>query len=86
MQKNAKNGMFFYKECKRTQRMERSFVKNGCPTLEIISDIENRQPNKKMNNISSDYWQSFTSIQLKPDPIWGGKMLFSDLAEIKAES
>ena len=25
--------MFFYKECKRTQRTERSFEKNGCPTL-----------------------------------------------------
>ena len=25
--------MFFYKERKRTQRSERSFEKNGCPTL-----------------------------------------------------
>ena len=29
MQKNAKNGTFFYKECKRTQRTERSFIKNA---------------------------------------------------------
>ena len=27
--------MFFYKERKRTERTERSFEKNGCPTLEI---------------------------------------------------
>ena len=33
MEKNAKNGTFFLKERKRTQRMERSFEKNGCPTL-----------------------------------------------------
>ena len=33
MEKNGKNGTFFYKECKRTQRTERSFEKNGCPTL-----------------------------------------------------
>ena len=30
MEKNGKNGTFFYKERKRT---ERSFEKNGCPTL-----------------------------------------------------
>ena len=29
MQKNAKNGTFFYKERKRTQRTERSFIKNA---------------------------------------------------------
>ena len=29
MEKNAKIGKFFYKERKRTQRSERSFVKNG---------------------------------------------------------
>ena len=33
MQKNGKNGTFFYKERKRTERTERSFEKNGCPTL-----------------------------------------------------
>ena len=35
MEKNAKIGLFFYKEQKRTQRSERSFEKNGCPTLVI---------------------------------------------------
>ena len=35
MEKNAKIGTFFYKELKRTQRSERSFEKNGCPTLVI---------------------------------------------------
>ena len=29
MEKNAKNGTFFYIERKRTQRMERSFIKNA---------------------------------------------------------
>ena len=29
MEKNAKIGTFFYKEWKRTQRSERSFLKNG---------------------------------------------------------
>ena len=29
MEKNGKNGMFFYKERKRTQRTERSFIKNA---------------------------------------------------------
>ena len=29
MQKNAKNGTFFYKECKRMQRTEHSFIKNA---------------------------------------------------------
>ena len=29
MEKNRKNGTFFYKERKRTERTERSFVKNG---------------------------------------------------------
>ena len=33
MEKNAKIVPFFYKEQKRTQRSERSFEKNGCPTL-----------------------------------------------------
>ena len=33
MEKNGKNGTFFYKEWKRTERMKRSFEKNGCPTL-----------------------------------------------------
>ena len=33
MEKNAKIGTFFYKERKGTQRSERSFEKNGCPTL-----------------------------------------------------
>ena len=33
MEKNAKIVPFFYKERKRTQRSERSFEKNGCPTL-----------------------------------------------------
>ena len=32
-EKNGKNGTFFYKERKRTERTERSFEKNGCPTL-----------------------------------------------------
>ena len=32
-EKNGKNGTFFMKERKRTERMERSFEKNGCPTL-----------------------------------------------------
>ena len=29
--------MFFYKERKRTQRSERSFEKNGCPTLIMLN-------------------------------------------------
>ena len=29
MEKNGKNGTFFYKERKRTERTERSFIKNG---------------------------------------------------------
>ena len=33
MEKNGKNGTFFYKERKRTERMEHSYEKNGCPTL-----------------------------------------------------
>ena len=33
MEKKAKIVPFFYKERKRTQRLERSFEKNGCPTL-----------------------------------------------------
>ena len=33
MEKNGKNGTFFYKERKRTARTECSFEKNGCPTL-----------------------------------------------------
>ena len=37
MEKNAKIGTFFYKERKRTQRLERSFEKNGCPTLQICN-------------------------------------------------
>ena len=37
-EKNAKNGTFFLKERKRTQRMERSFEKNGCPTLPSKSE------------------------------------------------
>ena len=41
MQKNAKNGTFFYKERKRTQRTERSFEKNGCPTL-TVCDLQKR--------------------------------------------
>ena len=32
-EKNAKSGTFFCKERKRTRRLERSFEKNGCPTL-----------------------------------------------------
>ena len=33
MEKNGKKGTFFIKERKRTERRERSFEKNGCPTL-----------------------------------------------------
>ena len=33
MEKNAKIVPFFYKKRKRTQRSDRSFEKNGCPTL-----------------------------------------------------
>ena len=32
-EKNGKNVPFFRKERKRTERTERSFEKNGCPTL-----------------------------------------------------
>ena len=42
MEKNAKINPFFYKERKRTQRSERSFEKNGCPTLlPGVTKIEN---------------------------------------------
>ena len=37
MEKNAKIGTVFYKERKRKQRLERSFEKNGCPTLSTKS-------------------------------------------------
>ena len=33
MEKNGKNGTFFYKEQKKMERTERSLEKNGCPTL-----------------------------------------------------
>ena len=36
MEKDAKIVPFFYKERKRTQRWERSFEKNGCPTLTLL--------------------------------------------------
>ena len=37
---DKKNVPFFYKERKRTQRSERSFEKNGCPTLVNLSCFE----------------------------------------------
>ena len=37
--KNGKNGTFFYKERKRTERTECSFEKNGFPTLMFSDDI-----------------------------------------------
>ena len=39
-EKNAKNGTFFLKERKRTQRTERSFEKKGCPTLVLANEPE----------------------------------------------
>ena len=50
MEKNEKNGTFFYKEWKRTERSfykewkrtkrtELSFEKNGCPTLINIQQV-----------------------------------------------
>ena len=46
-----KNGTFFYKERKRTERMERSFEKNGCPTLVKASNLEdfNTWRKRKLN-------------------------------------
>ena len=40
MEKNAKIVLFFYKEQKRTHRSERSFEKNGCPTLAKIKFLK----------------------------------------------
>ena len=38
-EKNAKNVPFFLKERKRKQRMEHSFEKKGCPTLQKFKKI-----------------------------------------------
>ena len=69
-QKNAKNGTFFYKEHKRTQRTERSFEKNGCPTLLVTHTnpdnvklkkmLQYRQSNKQQVTVS---WPSNLVIQ-----------------------
>ena len=58
MQKNAKNGMFFYKECKRMQRTERTFEKNGCPTLTLSDKLGNPRPGEfvLLLVILSCYW------------------------------
>ena len=46
MEKNGKNGTFFYKERKRTERMEHSFIKNGKERKErnVLLKRTNAQP------------------------------------------
>ena len=46
MEKNAKIGTFFYKERKRTQRSERSFIKNGkeCKDRNVLLKRTDAQP------------------------------------------
>ena len=38
LKRTEKNVPFFLKEQKRTQRMERSFEKNRCPTLPVLDN------------------------------------------------
>ena len=63
MQKNAKNGTFFYKERKRTQWTERSFEKNGCPTL----DFRSQNPKFCMHTYSTNQSFNFQKIPGGPN-------------------
>ena len=58
MQKNAKNGTFFYKERNiLLKRTERSFKKNGCPTLETArQSAKKREYPPLLNARRSTVW------------------------------
>ena len=49
MEKNGKNGTFFYKERKRTQRTECSFIKNAkeCKERNVVLKRTDAQPCKQ---------------------------------------
>ena len=57
MEKNAKIVPFFYKDRKRTQRSERSFEKNACPTLIWRHEdlLSKEMPNSKVKPKNVDH-------------------------------
>ena len=65
MQKNAKNAAFFYKECKSTQKMPCSFIKNA-------KERKERRNAKEHKNVAF-FWKECMPNPEKNPPVfpWG---------------
>ena len=79
MEKNAKIGTFFYKERKRTQKLERSFEKNGCPTLKITDQYNICASNVFKAKTNEKYEEHFNYgfyFKTQNALFWGSTNLF----------